>query len=144
MTGLEPEGTVNWLLVAVLALTLLRLCFLVCFFSLAHKLFALEIMRCEPLRMSQFYIRATSVAPGAEGNILCIMEIFMPLLPYQCACLKKGHRKSMPAFSTENPRGAGCLWTSSLGTQVVWSVVTSVPPSSLTVPGFSSVAFDSM
>lgn len=76
--------------------------------------------------------------------MLCIVENFVPLLSCPCTSLKKGHRRSMPAFYSENPRGAGCLRTSFLSTQVVWSVVMSVPPFSLTVPNFSSVAFDSM
>lgn len=50
----------------------------------------------------------------------------------------------MPALSTKTLRGVGCLQISSLGTWVVWSLVMNVLPSSLTVPGFSSVAFDSM
>lgn len=51
VTGLEPEGTGSWL-VAVLGLTLLRLCFSACFFSLAQKLFTSEIKGCGPFRMS--------------------------------------------------------------------------------------------
>lgn len=39
VTGLEPEGTGSWLLVAVLALTLLRLCFLVRFFQFGTEAF---------------------------------------------------------------------------------------------------------
>lgn len=39
VTGLELEGTGSWLLVAVLALTLLRLCFFACFFLFSTEAF---------------------------------------------------------------------------------------------------------
>ena len=49
-----------------------------------------------------FYVRATAVAPGAERDISCIVEIFV--LPLSYPHLKKG-RRSMPASSTETPEG---------------------------------------
>lgn len=61
-----------------------------------------KVMRCEPLRMRSLYVRATSVAPGAERDISCIVEIFVPLLSYPCV---KESRRSMPASSTETPEG---------------------------------------
>lgn len=52
--------------------------------------------------MRSLYVRATSVAPGAERDISCIVEIFVPLLSYPCV---KESRRSMPASSTETPEG---------------------------------------
>lgn len=139
MTGLEPEGASSWLSLP----WLFSSCpFFVClFFILAQKLFATEIIKCEPLRMSSFYIRATSVDPGRD--ISCIVGIRVPLLSCLCVFLKKGHRKSVPAFPPEWKPPRGKLPLDILpGPWVLCSVVTSIPPPSLAVLALALLPFD--
>lgn len=141
---LEPEGAGNWFLAVVLALTLLRLSLFVClFFQFSTEPFCFcepftEVMRCEPLRMCSFYVRATSVAPGAERDISCLVEIFVPLL--SCPCLKKGYR-IMPASSTETPEGQAAFRPPP---QSPSTVICGHGCSAFCacLSGFSSVAFD--
>lgn len=144
MTGVEPEGTGSWLLAAVLALTLLRLYFLVClcvFFQFSTEAFASEIMRWTPQNELVLH-KSNSVAPGAERNILCTVEIFVPFLSCVPVWRKVVERVGLPSL-LKPQKGK-------LPLDVLPQYPTSVLcgheclPSSLSVPGFNCVAFDSV